>query len=65
MKKLIGGIICALAGVLLKTTGSTLFNIEVNGEKMAISGILDNVVMYGLVVIGVVLVAVQVFGKKK
>lgn len=65
MKKLIGGIICVLVGLMLKFTNSTLFNIEVNGEKLAISGTLDLVVIVGLIVVGVILIAAHFLSRKK
>lgn len=65
MKKLIGGIVCVLIGLMLKFTNSTLFNIEVNGEKQAISGTLDLVVIVGLIVFGVIMIAAQFLSRKK
>lgn len=65
MKKLIGGIVCILFGLMLKFTGSTLFNIEVNGEKQAISGTLDLVAIIGLIIVGIALVASYFLSKKK
>lgn len=65
MKKLIGGIVCVLLGVLFKINGTTLFNIEVNGEKQAISGTLDLVACGALVVVGAALIAAFFFSRKK
>lgn len=65
MKKLIGGIVCVLIGLMLKFTNSTLFNIEVNGEKQAISGTLDLVAIVGLILIGIVLIASYFLSRKK
>lgn len=65
MKKLIGGIVCVLIGLMLKFTNSTLFNIEINGEKQAISGILDMGVIIGLIIVGVILIAAHFLSRKK
>lgn len=65
MKKLIGGCICVLIGLMLKFTNSTIFNIEVNGEKQAISGTLDMIVIVGLIIVGIILIATYFLSKKK
>ena len=65
MKKLIGGIVCVLIGLMLKFTDSTIFNIEVNGVKQAISGTLDLVVIVGLIIVGIILIASYFLSRKK
>lgn len=65
MKKLIGGFVCVLLGLMLKFTNSTIFNIEINGEKQAISGTLDMVVIVGLIIVGIILIAAHFLSQKK